>query len=94
VKVFSAFQSKSFIVFSHKFDSSSLYLSYRIIICESTFFVVKELITKDFKFCIECLEIAASSELAGSCVSVLMGTSKELEGPRFLEGACKCCGTE
>ena len=56
--------------------------------------MVKELISKCFKFCIECLEVVALSGLAGSCVGVLAETSEELAGPRVLEGACKCCGTE
>jgi len=73
VKFFSAFQFKSFIVFLHKFEPSSLYLSYRVIVCESTLSVVKELITKCFNFCIECLKVVALSELVGSCVGVLCG---------------------
>ena len=51
--------------------------------------MVKELITKCFfSLYIECLEVAASIELADSCVEVFARTSEGLVGPRVLKGAC------
>ena len=40
------------------------------------------------------VEVAASIELAGSCVKVLAGTSERFVGPRVLKGACRCCGNQ
>ena len=47
-----AFNLQSSLVFSYKLELSSLYLSYRILVCEIVLFVAKKLIIGYFVLCI------------------------------------------
>ena len=92
--VFLEFLTSNNLVFSHKFELSHLYLSYKDFLFVTVCFVIKSI---DHKLFFIVLRLVRGCGLKRDCRFVfvtLVGINERLVGSRVLEKTCRCCGTE